>query len=633
MTKAKIILQNEKNNILQERFILSKIYSSFIVNMFCSFQNNDNLFLVMELLTGGDLRYHLLNYSFLFTETQLKFFFANIILGLEYLHKKGIVHRDLKPENIILSSQGMPKISDFGISCFKKNLDSDDDSGTPPYMAPETLKNLKQDFSVDYYSLGIIGYEIIKGKVPYDCNDKKKIINMMKGDDIDLTRDKSLKKLKKKYSEFCLDFINKLLKKNPEERLGHFGGIDEIKEHNFFINIKWDLIRKKKYKSPLIDIIKFSRIKHGYIKELFDFDYCNKSEDLTATKLKVLVEITKRKDYNDDFKLYTFVCTKNIIKLLTTNEYNDQCYVNAKKKKLKKSQSTDIDMDKIRNIINYWNNYGFNNNQIYNGFNDYDSSEQLPYINNFNNDYQKRNLYKNILLQQNQNLLNKINQSYLNTLNNIQFQNQNLYHIPQNNISRYNPLNNFNNNRTFLPSINRIYNNMTLNENNLTNNDNMIMHNNMNNNTLNNNMMMNYNSYLKYKNNLMPNFYEKMPHKRNILYKNLYNQNIPNNLYENKNNFDKSFDMDIKYYENNPYYNNMPIYLNNSNKENDNYINPYFYEMNLQENQINKEPRVIINKSRYETQKSSNLKNNINNNDININIKDNNDININIEDE
>ena len=121
MSKAKIIQAKLETNILRERHYLAKINSPYIVNLLCAFQDKNNLFLLMELLTGGDLRYHILNYNFYFTETQLKFLMTNLIIGLEYIHKKGIVHRDMKPENIIFDSQGFAKIADFGISCMEKD--------------------------------------------------------------------------------------------------------------------------------------------------------------------------------------------------------------------------------------------------------------------------------------------------------------------------------------------------------------------------------------------------------------------------------------------------------------------------------------------------------------------------------
>ena len=319
-------------SILRERIFLAKMHSPFIVNMFLAFQNKYNLFLVMELLTGGDLRYHFLNYNFYFTETQIKFLLSNIILGLEYIHRKGIVHRDLKPENVILNSHGYVKITDFGISCFKKDLDKSDDSGTPAYMAPETLLGNKQDYSVDFYSLGVIGYELIKGKVPYDANDRDEIIQMMKDDTIDL---KANEKLRQNFSDFCLDFITKLLKKNPKERIGSKKGEEELKKHSFFTGLNWDIIEFQKFKSPVYDVIQYSKMKHGNIKELFDFEYCNKSEHISPKMMKLYVKITKDINYPNYFKFYTCVCVENLIRELKYEEKK----MKKKKRKLKRSSS------------------------------------------------------------------------------------------------------------------------------------------------------------------------------------------------------------------------------------------------------------------------------------------------------
>ena len=333
-------------SILRERIFLAKMHSPFIVNMFLSFQNKYNLFLIMELLTGGDLRYHLLNYNFYFTETQIKFILSNIILGIEYIHKKGIVHRDLKPENVILNDQGYVKITDFGISCKKKDLDKSDDSGTPAYMAPETIVGDKQDYSVDYYSLGVIGYELLKGKVPYDANDREEILDMMKNNEINLKADE---RLRETFSDFCLDFITKLLKKNPSQRLGSKKGEEELKKHCFFSGLDWDLIESRKFKSPVYDVIQYSKIKHGNIKELFDFDYCNKSEHLSPKMAQLYVKITKDINYPNYFKFYTCVCVENLMRELKEEERK----MRKKKKKLKRSSS-------IGDFYNIQDNYPYN---------------------------------------------------------------------------------------------------------------------------------------------------------------------------------------------------------------------------------------------------------------------------------
>ena len=357
MTKAKIILEGSETSIIRERIFLAQMHSPFIVNLLLSFQNHFNLFLLMELLTGGDLRYHLINYNFFFTETQIKFLLTNIILGLEYIHSKGIVHRDLKPENVIFNTQGYLKISDFGIACYKKQLDKKDDSGTPAYMAPETILGQKQNYSVDYYSLGVLAYELIKGRVPYDSNDREEIIEMMKDGDIDLKNDP---KLKISNSNFCLDFISKLLRRNPKERLGHKNGEEELKKHSFFTGINWDLIQKMKFKSPIFDVIQYSKIKHGYIQELFDHEYCNRTEGLSSDLAKAYIKITSKKDYDIYFNYFTCVCVENLVRELKGNESQIKRHYKKYRnsKKMRRSQSTnEIDYSDYQNqVLKYFIN-------------------------------------------------------------------------------------------------------------------------------------------------------------------------------------------------------------------------------------------------------------------------------------
>ncbi len=112
MSKAKIIDKRSERSVKNERDLLSKINHPFIVNMHFSFQDSDNLYLVMDLLTGGDLRYHICK-NRKFSENQSKFFIGCILLGLEYCHRNKIIHRDIKPENLVLDSNGYVHITDF----------------------------------------------------------------------------------------------------------------------------------------------------------------------------------------------------------------------------------------------------------------------------------------------------------------------------------------------------------------------------------------------------------------------------------------------------------------------------------------------------------------------------------------
>ena len=562
-------MESSETSVLNERIFLAKMHSPFIVSLLCSFQNQLNLFLVMELLTGGDLRYHFLNYAFFFTERQLKFLLANMILGIEYIHSKGVVHRDIKPENIIFNSKGYLKITDFGISCYKEKLDKKDDSGTPAYMAPETIKGKKQDYSVDFYSLGVVGYEVMKGIVPYDSNDREEIKKMMKNDEIHLTKKD---KLKTTYSEFCLDFINRLLEKDPEERLGYNGGEKELKEHSFFTGIDWDSIQKLKYKSPIYEIIKFSKLKHGYIQELFDFEYCNRNEDFTPELAKLYINITKNTEYNTYFQHYTCVCVENIIRELKQDKKGRN-----KGKKLTRSQS----MNNIDPEYKYSNNkrtdYQYRNGNNLN----------LPYINNNqteiygpNRGSNMGNYFPNDFLNYENNLA-KLNYDY--NLKKAQLKNMNFpFLYPQNNLLpfNYNGLGLFPNmnqslESSFLPMINQ----------------------------KNSNFM----------NKIMSKFYKQMNQDRNNFFiKSHRNKNMFNNNYEDE------YDYDNDYYPNDflgneqfkfRQYNSPQFY---SNPYYPNMNNNFFYE---QRGKHSKRKRSSIrngerDRDRYRTKRRSRIINN-----------------------
>ena len=178
ISKLKIIDKNSEKNIKSERNLLSKMCHPFIITMHYSFQDNENLYLILDLLSGGDLRYHI-NKKIKFTEEQAKFIIGCTILGLEYCHKNYIIHRDIKPENLLLDENGYIKISDFGIAKIQIENNKNETSGTPGYMAPEVLFCQNHTIVVDYFALGIICYELMKNIRPYIGKSKKEIKEKM----------------------------------------------------------------------------------------------------------------------------------------------------------------------------------------------------------------------------------------------------------------------------------------------------------------------------------------------------------------------------------------------------------------------------------------------------------------------
>lgn len=138
MLKCRIISKRSVNSVMNERKLLSSLKHPFLVNMNYAFQDRENLYLVMDLLNGGDLRYHISKHR-KFSEEQTRFFLACLLLCLEYVHNKGVIHRDIKPENLVFDERGYLRLTDFGIARVWNPENAKDTSGTPGYMAPEVM--------------------------------------------------------------------------------------------------------------------------------------------------------------------------------------------------------------------------------------------------------------------------------------------------------------------------------------------------------------------------------------------------------------------------------------------------------------------------------------------------------------
>jgi serum/glucocorticoid-regulated kinase 2 len=245
---VKILDCKNLKNIKNERDLLSQLNHPFIVNLHFSFQNTNYLYLILDLYTGGDLRYHLFHKNY-FEEIQTKFIISNIILGLEYCHSNLIIHRDIKPENIILDNNGYTHITDFGIA-MQQSKNATQVSGTPAYMAPEALFGKAQTIVSDYYSLGVLTFELIFGVKPYNGKNREEIKEKVKNKEIVLN--KRSKNIKEKLSKESIDFISKLMQSDPNKRLGYLGGINDIKKHPWLININWKELYNFKLKAPFI---------------------------------------------------------------------------------------------------------------------------------------------------------------------------------------------------------------------------------------------------------------------------------------------------------------------------------------------------------------------------------------------
>ena len=226
MSKLKVIDKKSENSINSELNFLSKLNHPFLVNLHYAFQDKDNLYLTMDLLSGGDLRYHISRYR-KFSEEQTRFFISCLLYTLSYIHKNNIIHRDIKPENLVLDENGYLRITDFGIAKENMKDNSNETSGTPGYMSPEVMRGKNHSFTVDFFAIGVIGYEFMIGKRPYNGRNRKEIKEKMLSKQANINKDN----ISHGWSFESADFINKCLERKECERIGFKGGVNELILH------------------------------------------------------------------------------------------------------------------------------------------------------------------------------------------------------------------------------------------------------------------------------------------------------------------------------------------------------------------------------------------------------------------
>lgn len=234
----------------------------FLVGLHSCFQTESRLFFVIEYLCGGDLMYHMQRKRRL-PEDHARFYSAEISVALGFLHTKGIIYRDLKLDNVLLDIEGHIKLTDYGMC--KEGLKNGETTstfcGTPNYIAPEMLRGHNYDFSVDWWALGVLMYEMMAGRSPFepgmgggvdgagdnpDHNTEDHLFQVIMDKPIRFPRSVSVR---------ASQVLKGFLQKEPTDRLGSQGGLDEIKQHVFFRPIDWDLLEQRlvppPYKPPV----------------------------------------------------------------------------------------------------------------------------------------------------------------------------------------------------------------------------------------------------------------------------------------------------------------------------------------------------------------------------------------------
>ncbi|XP_075803264.1 ribosomal protein S6 kinase alpha-1 isoform X1 [Microtus pennsylvanicus] len=226
-----------------ERDILADVNHPFVVKLHYAFQTEGKLYLILDFLRGGDL-FTRLSKEVMFTEEDVKFYLAELALGLDHLHSLGIIYRDLKPENILLDEEGHIKLTDFGLS--KEAIDHEKKAysfcGTVEYMAPEVVNRQGHTHSADWWSYGVLMFEMLTGSLPFQGKDRKETMTLIL---------KAKLGMPQFLSTEAQSLLRALFKRNPANRLGSGpDGAEEIKRHVFYSSIDWNKLYRREIKPP-----------------------------------------------------------------------------------------------------------------------------------------------------------------------------------------------------------------------------------------------------------------------------------------------------------------------------------------------------------------------------------------------
>jgi len=246
LKKREVVRLKQVDHVKNEKQILLSIRHDFIVNMYAAFQDETNLYMLMEYVQGGELFSHLRKAGRFPTDTA-RVYAAEVVLALEYLHSLNILYRDLKPENLLLSDSGHIKIADFG---FAKHVEDRTWTlcGTPEYLAPEIIQSKGHGKAVDWWALGVLLFEMLAGYPPFFDDNPFGIYEKILANRIHFP---------KHFDANAKDLLKKLLASDRTRRLGNLkGGADDVKKHKFFKGIDWEALAEGQVKAPIQPIVK-----------------------------------------------------------------------------------------------------------------------------------------------------------------------------------------------------------------------------------------------------------------------------------------------------------------------------------------------------------------------------------------
>lgn len=333
LKKDSICADDDVECTLTEKRVLT-LEHPFLTSLHSAFQTKDRLFFVMEYVSGGDLMFQIQK-SRRFTEERSKFYAAEVILALMFLHKHGVIYRDIKLDNILLDCEGHCKLADFGMcrDGVKDGHLATTFCGTPDYIAPEILQELDYGASVDWWALGVLMYEMLAGQPPFEADNEDDLFESILNDDVLypvwLSRD-------------AVNVLEQFMTKNPSRRLGcTSGGEKMIRSHLFFSSVDWTALEERKVTPPFIPTVK-----NPYDTTNFDSDFTRLPPNFTPVSQQALSAINQ-----SEFRGFTFINEKFASATLTptaAESHNQNSSTKSSKSSVKtnsaanSSKSTDL---------------------------------------------------------------------------------------------------------------------------------------------------------------------------------------------------------------------------------------------------------------------------------------------------
>uniref|UniRef100_H3CH86 Protein kinase C n=1 Tax=Tetraodon nigroviridis TaxID=99883 RepID=H3CH86_TETNG len=289
VVKKELVHDDEDIDWVQtEKHVFEQASSNpFLVGLHSCFQTQSRLFLVIEYVKGGDLMFHMQRQRKL-PEEHARFYAAEICIALNFLHEKGIIYRDLKLDNVLLDHDGHVKLTDYGMC--KEGIQPGDTTstfcGTPNYIAPEILRGEDYGFSVDWWALGVLMFEMMAGRSPFDIvtdnpdmNTEEYLFQVILEKPIRIPRSLSVK---------AASVLKGFLNKDPKDRLGCQVqmGFTDVQSHTFFRSIDWNQLEQKQVTPPFKP-----QISDDYGLENFDTQFTNEPVQLTPDDEDVIKRI------------------------------------------------------------------------------------------------------------------------------------------------------------------------------------------------------------------------------------------------------------------------------------------------------------------------------------------------------